>query len=905
MNYTEQAPEIVNVFQRVLESIVYPSGKRTGSQIEMNLKDAFVPLRSNVTVDARIHGGEMDRLRVCLSDFCYLEVNPNEDLSAQLSPTENLIADSLGQLSRSVQSAISGESNGSVPLLPRRLIDAPFWSDGRRDKLAALDVPSALSMFHRVVLLGTPGSGKSTVLRAISAHLLSSYEKERQQLNLQIGMWSNSRNIPIFVELREFVNSDSFRNAGPKVETETLLRFLEKNTFFGSSGTIKHVQEAMLQGRAVLLLDGFDEVPIEITKGDEVQQRLQQLKELIQSIGLRFPKLDMIVSSRPAGYSGHELEGFETVRMLPLNPSESRSLAASIFKSKHLLAEEVEPTVDEFLRQIVRVPEELARQPLFFCLLAVLFEDRRNDELPTRRGALLEETIDFLLSSWAIKTYDGRSFEEVVGCGVPEILEALSNIGFEANQVAEAGEKNIPRGLILEKLYDVRSEIDFRKLFEFVSIHAGILVERSPTEFRFAHGQFQEYLAARKLYETEQGPSELLALLETNFARWIEVSRLLCDLFVAKQQREKAWSLVDSLISHKAPELNWLGTDLFLTCLHSFEEKDEIFAATKRKILRKGAQTLRRKNRGLSQAQVCDFVKCLSRLGDSRKGVGLKSGLPELRWVRLSGGMHYVGTSAEEEDILRSLGAEGWQFTLEKDKHQVNISDFEISTYPVTTAQFYAFLTSDDGYKNNNWWPFGSNAKLQSPESHPCILEREGNEPATFVTWFEAVAFAKWLSDRTDSSLRLPTEVEWEISARSPSSTIFRWGNGFRPDLANTREAALGKVVGVGCFPSWSNGGGEEFDVAVDMVGNCWEWCSSIVESGEKKPFLYPYSPNDGREEMVEDGSNLRATRGGFFGNPQIVARPAYRGRDLPGSRLARQGFRLVRDVDDGGNGIE
>ena len=80
------------------------------------------------------------------------------------------------------------------------------------------------------------------------------------------------------------------------------------------------------------------------------------------------------------------------------------------------------------------------------------------------------------------------------------------------------------------------------------------------------------------------------------------------------------------------------------------------------------------------------------------------------------------------------------------------------------------------------------------------------------------------------------------------------------------------------------------------MSGNVWEWCSSRWGKGYEKPdFKYPYSADDGREDLMSD--DLRVLRGGSWGGDRVNARCACRSRDNPVDRFYNLGFRVAESL--------
>ena len=93
-------------------------------------------------------------------------------------------------------------------------------------------------------------------------------------------------------------------------------------------------------------------------------------------------------------------------------------------------------------------------------------------------------------------------------------------------------------------------------------------------------------------------------------------------------------------------------------------------------------------------------------------------------------------------------------------------------------------------------------------------IRKEAQLPATFVTWRDASAYAKW------AGKRLPTEAEWEKAARGTDGRTYPWGDEWDPARARANLAFDAGPTAVGSFPAGASPFG-----CVDMAGNVWEWC--------------------------------------------------------------------------------
>ncbi len=151
------------------------------------------------------------------------------------------------------------------------------------------------------------------------------------------------------------------------------------------------------------------------------------------------------------------------------------------------------------------------------------------------------------------------------------------------------------------------------------------------------------------------------------------------------------------------------------------------------------------------------------------------------------------------------------------------------------------------------------------------------NHPRENLTWFEARDFC------ASRDARLPTEAEWEYAARGIDSLIYPWGNEMdETALAFDRNNA-NQTFDVGSYPQ-----GVSWVGAYDMVGNVWEWVSSVY-------LPYPYE-NSGVHENSDDAVSRRVFRGGLGSYIDYGTSAAKRFRREPDERDWFIGFRCARD---------
>jgi len=229
-------------------------------------------------------------------------------------------------------------------------------------------------------------------------------------------------------------------------------------------------------------------------------------------------------------------------------------------------------------------------------------------------------------------------------------------------------------------------------------------------------------------------------------------------------------------------------------------------------------------------------------------------------------------------------------------QHQLELREFRFGKYPVTNEEFAEFIAAR-GYEIEKFWTVMGWRWLQTrPQTQPGFWNdarfNAPRQPVVGVSWYEAVAFCKWLGENLARGFRLPTEAEWEKAARGAhDARVYPWGDRYENNRANTAELGLGQTSPVGAFPL----GASPFGVC-DLAGNVYEWTvSKWGANWQELEFAYPYHAGDGREGM--DGSAARVMRGGSWFNPSIDAQVWHRARFLPGSRGSNIGFRVMEKL--------
>jgi formylglycine-generating enzyme required for sulfatase activity len=208
----------------------------------------------------------------------------------------------------------------------------------------------------------------------------------------------------------------------------------------------------------------------------------------------------------------------------------------------------------------------------------------------------------------------------------------------------------------------------------------------------------------------------------------------------------------------------------------------------------------------------------------------------------------------------------------EKPRHLKYVPCYAIGRYPVTNAQYRAFVQAT-GHTTPTHWPNGQ------------IPPGEKTHPIVNVSYDDAREFCRWLSRVTYLQYRLPKEYEWEKAARGPDPETRRypWGDTWIEGWCNSAEEKQGGTTAIDRYEAHNV---SPYGV-VDLVGNIWEWTDS------------PYRRYPGSSHYSASYGTAYVVRGGAWSNGRADVRISARGRYGPDIRRPYLGFRIVLEMDE------
>jgi formylglycine-generating enzyme required for sulfatase activity/energy-coupling factor transporter ATP-binding protein EcfA2 len=764
-----------------------------------------------------------------------------------------------------------------------------------------ISAQEALNAHQRLLILGDPGSGKSTFVKHLVYMLAQSNLSENPDAWLeQISPWKWGALLPMKVELRAAAAFAEKENS--EGNHRLLLKFLRHDLGeAGLDGYWNQLQTAIEDNDhpMLILLDGLDEV---------ATAKRQLIVDAVNDFVDKYSQHRYVVTCRPYAYVDQpwRLANFVTVTLAPFSPEQidifignwyDRHADAGTFTRK----EATEKT--HHLRQTVRGPDlqGLAERPLLLTVMAQLHT--HTGQLPPARTQLYAESVDLLLERWERRM--GKDKDILTVLNIPNLKmdrveTALYDVAYQAHEKASLEQEtaDIDEGQLTRWLKPYLNN-DLTKAETFVAFireRAGLLIRHKTAAFTFPHRTFQEFLAGCFLTTQRDFATRAVQLVIEDVSRWREVFLLGVGHAARSKQLGNAIDAANRLVTTVCHQSQQLGAQQLQMIGLAAEAINEIG------LLEVAGDDLGRELLPRVQALLLhgmlddrhikppDRASCgnsLVLIGDPRPGVNT---LKDMQFCLVPAGSFVMGSDKNDDKDAQDS---------ETPQKTIDIPDFYLSRFPVTQAQFAACVAAG-GYANDAYWPeareLGYWKKGQfkgdydsEPRDRPVRLGAPfdlANHPVVGVSWFEALAFVRWLNDLGNLipsgwTASLPTEAQWEKAARGGKeivagemivklsevgkkfsfkskvnkfeNRIYPWGDKLSTNLANYDDTKIQATNTVGCFPRGASPYGCE-----EMSGNVWEWCRTKWRDNYR---------TEADESL--DGKEDRVLRGGsYFVNP-------------------------------------
>lgn len=796
----------------------------------------------------------------------------------------------------------------------------------------------------RIVLLGQPGSGKSTFARHICHELANALLDPQRDLPTQLPGWRGAALLPLFIPLGMFASSASADELEQPLEA--LSRFIDRlqiEKVGGQAGFGGRLLDEARERGAMVVFDGLDEVPGE---------RRDLVKRAVDQFACLHDKCRVLLTCRTHSYrhdAGWHMP-FPEHQIADLTPEQIEQFIGGWYQAMVLVdpgrgADFYTAKAEKLagaLRDPARSLSGLARNPLLLTIMTIIHGDL--GELPDSRVEVYEEAIELLLLRWEGKRSDHEpetnlrdALRDQAGVSKERLMRALNRMAFDAHGEGAGGADGeesravVRRGTVLAAMERFLKAPGMEIFLAYCARSNGLLLEEGQlrledgsddTAYAFPHLSFEEYLAARHLEEDVDRYAQRAAELAGNPA-WREVVFFLGEMFChgGRSNALRAARLLDALCPDETPQLDdgWrrclLAGRLLLIARPADAIDREISSELDQRIITHLCELLQSTDALFDEPQQrAEAGRYLAQLGDPRPGVGCdENGLPDILWARIPGtdeaaellGLadfdgYRMGSGSGLPDP-EAVDGEKWP----EDAAPIQLPSFRLAAHPVTVAQYRPFVEGD-GYRNCDYWtqagwdwreeagctePLGWSDDYWNPDNHPVIG----------VSWFEAQAYCNWLNRRlglVEGSIRLPSEPEWEWAARGPHGLRRPWGE---EDVAGKRNGGLsiGRTSAVGGFPGGAScwqlpqgfplESGAGASAVHEMIGNVWEWCADAPRDYSAQPGTAPEGPASGPERVLRGG--------GWYGHGRRL-RSASRNANEPGYANLNIGFRLAGGVD-------
>ncbi len=768
---------------------------------------------------------------------------------------------------------------------------------------------------RQMVLLGGPGSGKSTFANYLTLCLAKARLEHLEETSTAPDdgwlthlkpAWSHGPLLPLQITLRHFAASDWCDGTAAG-----LWNFVADTLAAqGLADFAPHLRQHLLDGGVMVLLDGLDEVA-------DPKER-EAVRDAVADFAATHGRPDnrYLVTSRGYAYQHPwELDRFAAHTLAPFSQEQIDAFIGCWYDEVRRLGWKSETEAEDLTKRLqaaTRRPDlaPLARSPLQLTMMASLHFSWGR--LPDDRVELYQEMVRLLLVRWQeARLGEDVGVTQAVSAG--KLESALERVAFAAHRAQEGpeGTADVSEVMLRSVLKDYLEGSWDRagELVTFIQERAGLLMERGPGMYTFPHRSYQEYLAGSYLAVQPDFPDEAASLIRENYAQWREV--VLWAVGVMARLKKMIYVAVDvatALCPREAPdravsEADWRAAYLAGEALLEIGLKEVKARPRHEQVLTRVQRWLvALMERGaLTPIERAAAGNTLVHLGDPRPGVGVTPlpqvgegpgvrAIPDIVWCEVPAGPFLMGSDKRRDPEA---------FERELPQHEVTLSAYSIGKYPVTNAQFAAFVQAG-GYGEPRYWAEAEAAGVWRDgqiqlEWADEIRDRPAdfgtsfnlpNHPVVGVTWYEALAFCRWLTEQLrengqlapDQEVTLPTEAQWEKASRGADGRIYPWGEEPDPGKANYDETGIGATSAAGCFPRGASPYG-----ALDMSGNVYEWCQTKWRESYKKP----------ADESLE-GTETRVVRGGSWDNNQWDVRCAYRYWNYPDDRGSDQGFRVV-----------
>ncbi len=637
-----------------------------------------------------------------------------------------------------------------------------------------VDLEELITMRKALLIGGHPGSGKTTLTKYI-AYCLAQDSKNCGPMKRLQGY------LPLVIfmkDLNEFFNEVAVKKAACRNAFDIIGWYCA--TKFAETIEPTVIEGFMLKGRAIILLDGFDEL---------MPEHRDTIANYFADLRIKYSDIRVVLTSRPHGITGAVFTRFweDQVKINPMTIKQVEEFVRKWFT--YFYSGKYGPALqnaESLIGDIKSHPaiDNMIDNPLMLTAICILYHDQK--ELPGQRAELYKRFVDNMIY---------RRF----GAEYENVLNFLKTLAFamhtsKTKVIDEKGALMVLKDILKQAENEASPEYNTRLKNKFYDVEARCgLLKLGDGQYQFWHLTFQEFLCAEYICDNEAEP--ISAIDQYWDDDWYTEMIKLYIGYISIRNKATANRIVENALKNNSKKEILFKAASALNDIHRDRRDTATLNLAQNKL-----QSIFETERIASRATLAEAGEYLGWLGDPR-------------------------------DLKALIPIEEGEYKYEV-KRRVSIEAFKIGKYPVTN-RWYAEFINAGGYQNKDYWideggrQWLVKAKVESPKYWHERKWRCPNAPVVGVCWWEAKAFCQWLcKSRADRYVyRLPTELEWRIAAAGKEQRRYAWGNENDYTRCNCCHGAdkIDKTSPVGIFELGKTPNG-----IYDLWGNVWEWCSTL-----------------------------------------------------------------------------